>query len=279
VNLADRVPFSHARPGIRDELLQAERNLLFVVGLRVHAQYLHRDLVAGLEQRGRIRDARPAHLGNVQQALHVAAEVDEHAELAYRRDAPGQHGTGHDRFPNVARAGTLFFLEQGAARHDQVLPPFLELDDAEGVDLADVRRRFRAERVDLRERTERALAGDANLVAPLDLLLDLAFDGKPGAERVLELPDGRRAARELARKLQAAGHRHDHRLDAIADVDLDVAVLVFELGDVDLRFPLAAHVDKRHVRADGDDGPLDGLPFPEAFGLDRGFEQRGEILG
>ena len=49
--------------------------------------------------------------------------------------------------------------------------------------------------VDLRERTEGTLPGDTDLVAALDLALDLAFDGQAAAERGGQLGlVGRRAA-------------------------------------------------------------------------------------
>ena len=92
-----------------------------------------------------------------------------------------------------------------------------------------------ADDVDLRERTERALAGDAHFVAALHFLHDLAFDGEPGLERVLELALCRGVADTLARQHDAAAGRDHHRLDAIADRHLDVALGILQLGDVDLR--------------------------------------------
>jgi len=65
---------------------------------------------------------------------------------------------------------------------------FRVLDDPEGVDASLVARRIGiAQRVDLRERTERALVPDADLVPALDDGLDPPFDGQVGMEGVLEL--------------------------------------------------------------------------------------------
>ena len=103
-------------------------------------------------------------------------------------DPAGQHRAGHDRLAHFGGARLLLLFEVLAARDDDVLAAVLVLDDAEGVDLALVHRRIGgADDVDLRQRTEGALAGDAHLVAALDRLLDLAFHGQPGEERVLEL--------------------------------------------------------------------------------------------
>ena len=72
---ADRVAVHHVRPRIGDELLVAERDAL---GRRVVLEHDHVDLVVDLEQLGRMADAAPRHVGDVQQAVD-AAEVDERA--------------------------------------------------------------------------------------------------------------------------------------------------------------------------------------------------------
>ena len=110
--------------------------------------------------------------------------------------------------------------------------------------------------VDLRERTERALAGDAHFVAALDLGHDLAFHREAGAERILELTLRGGIPHALAREHDAAAGRHDHGLDAIADGHLDVAVGVLQLRDVDLGFALAADVDEGHLRPNRHDDCL-----------------------
>ena len=130
-----------------------------------------------------------------------------------------------------------------------------------------MRRRVGASGVDLRERAEAALPADADFVSALDLLLDLAFDRQAGAECVFELTIGRGAARQLPGQLQPARGRDHHRLDAVADGDFDIAVIVFQLGDLDRRFAFAADVDEGHLRADGDDSAFDGLPLPRRFAL------------
>lgn len=76
----------------------------------------------------------------------------------------------------------------------------------------------------------------------------------------------------------AAAGGHHLGLDAVADRDLDVAVGVLEFDEVDLGLALAADADKRHLRAEGDDGAFDGLPALELLRGDRGGEHRREIL-
>ena len=132
--------------------------------------------------------------------------------------------------------------------------------------------------IDLRERTERALAGDADLVAALDRLHHLAFDGHPALKRVLELALRRGVADAFARQPDAAAGRDHHGADAIADRELDVAIGVLQLGDIKLRLAFAADVDERHFRPDPDDGALDRLSAIELARLDGRFEHRCEIF-
>jgi hypothetical protein len=72
----------------------------------------------------------------VQQPLHTRTQVDERAEFADGRDAPGHHRALDDRLPNSGGAGPLLFLEQSPTRDDDVPAALLELDDPELVDAA-----------------------------------------------------------------------------------------------------------------------------------------------
>ena len=89
---------------------------------------------------------------------------------------------------------------------------------------------------------------------------------------------GRGPARQLPGERQPARGRHHHRLNAVADGDLEIAVVVLQFGDLDRGFALAADVDERHLRADRDDRALDGLTLLEALRLERRLEHRGEIF-
>ena len=91
------------------------------------------------------------------------------------------------------------------------LPPSLYSMIRNCVDAPFVRRRVRPERVDLRERAEGALAGDAHLVSALHRPFDLAFHRKTGLERVFELPLGRGAARQPPGERQPSHGRHHRR--------------------------------------------------------------------
>ena len=223
--------------------------------------------------------ARPAHFGYVKKALNAATQVDEGAEVEHRDHAARQHRARHDRLADGRRIRLLFLLEQLPPRDDDGLAAVLVLDDAERVGLADVHRGVDgAGDVDLRERTEGTLARDAHLVASLDGALDLAFHGEPGLERVLQLALRRGIAHALARQRDAATGRDDDGLNAIADRHLDVAVVVLELGKVDLRLALSSDADEGHVRTERDDGPLDCLAPLESTRFEGRLEHRREIF-
>ena len=96
-----------------------------------------------------VRHARPSHLGDVQQALHAGAQVDEGAELAHRGDAAGHHRAGDDRSPDLGGAGPLLLFEQRPPRDDEVPAAFLVLDDPECVDAPFVLGRVRVRTVSI----------------------------------------------------------------------------------------------------------------------------------
>ena len=186
---------------------------------------------------------------------------------------------GDNRLPHLVGARALRLLEENTPRHDEVPAAFLVFDDPELVDTPFVHRRIRSQRVDLRERAERALAGDAHFVSAFDGLFNLALYGKARLERVFELPLRGGSPRQFPGEFQSAGGRDHHRLHALAHGDFDVAVGVLQFVELNRGFALPAHVDERHLRTDGDDGALDGLTFLDAFGLNRRLEHGGEVFG
>src|SRR5262249_50444883 len=112
---------------------EAERDAL---GLGVVLEDLDGDLVVDLEHLGRVLDATPAHVGDVEQAVD-AAEVDEGAVLGdVLDDALDDHALGEVLQGAGLHLVALFF-EQHAAREHDVTALFVELDDLELVGLPD----------------------------------------------------------------------------------------------------------------------------------------------
>ena len=97
-------------------------------------------------------------------------------------------------------------------------------------------------------------------------------------ERVFELTLRRGPSRQPAGERQPSHGRHHNGLNAVANRDLESALVVLQFGDLDRRLALAADVDKRHLRADPDDPALDGLALLDTLRFDRSLEHRGEIF-
>jgi hypothetical protein len=67
-------------------------------------------------------------------------------------------------------------------------------------------------------------------------------------------------------------------LDAVADLDLEHAIVAPQLINVDFGLALAADVDQRRLLADCDDRPFDDLPFGDSPRALRRLEHRREIF-
>src|SRR5439155_25897523 len=171
------------------------------------------------------------------------------------------------------------FFQQRTPRDDAVSAVFFVLDDPECVDTPDVLRRIHGpDNVDLGEWAEGSLTADARLVSALYLAFDPALHRQSGVERVFELPVGRRTAGQPPGKSQPSLGRHDHRLDVVADGDLERAFVVLQFGNVDYGLALAADVDKCYLRADRHDRALDVLTLLDALRLNRSLKHRGEVF-
>src|SRR5690606_2720230 len=124
---ADRVTAGNALPGIIAQLLEAERN---AVALAIELQHLHFDLVADIDDLGRMLDALPGHVGDVQQAVD-AAEVHE-------RTVIGQvlHDTLDDDaflqlLEQLLALFAVFLFDNRAAGNHDVVALAVQLDDLE----------------------------------------------------------------------------------------------------------------------------------------------------
>src|SRR5262245_53475956 len=136
-----------------------------------------------------------------------------------------------------------------------------------------------ADNVDLREGTKGALAGDAYLVASLVDALDSAFHRESGLECAFQPALRGGIADTFAGQDDSAFGRDHDGLKAIADRDIDIAVRVFQFGNVNLRLALPTDADAGHLRPDRHNGPLDGLALRDSTRLDgRRLEHRGEIF-
>src|SRR3954462_7368344 len=169
---ADRVFVGDVLPRIALELLETQADALT---RPVDVQHLDLELGTDLHELGRMRDAAPRHVGDVEQAVD-SAEIDECTEVG---------DVLHDALPHLillellhqlfALAGPLV-LEDDTTRDDDVAAALVQLDDLElealAEQLVDVRN---ATQRDLRARQERVHAHEIDDHTTLDLLDQRAF--------------------------------------------------------------------------------------------------------
>ena len=144
---ADRVFQLHAFPRIRIELLHTERNTL---GFGIVANDLNLDGLANRQSFGRMVDATPRDIGDMQQTIDTA-EIDERAVIGDVLD----HAFENLAFLEVgeklvALLGPGFF-QNGAARNHYIAAASIHFEDLE-------RLRRAHERADITDRTDIDLA-------------------------------------------------------------------------------------------------------------------------
>src|SRR5580658_11519 len=264
--LADRVAGFDRRPRIFLELLHAQRDAVRLV-VDLDDPDLH--LLADRQHLGRMVDAAPGDVGDVQQAVD-AAEVDERAVIGDVLHGAVDHlalgEIGDDLMPLLGAA----LFQHGAARDDDVAAAAIHFQNLER--LRDVHQRrdvaHRAD-VDLAARQERHRAVEIDGEAALDLVEDDAIDLLALLERLLELDPAFLAARLVARDDGLAERVLDALeidLDLVADLRGGIAAMIGEFLQRDPAFGLQTDVDQRHVFFDRDDAAFDDRAF-EGFVL------------
>ena len=131
---ADREALAHGVPRIGHDLLHAERHAL-ALGIVLEDDDLH--LVADVHDLGRMPDAAPRHVGDVQQAVD-AAEVDEGAVVGDVLDRALEDDALLEHLERLVLERRPLALEHGAARDHDVAARAVELEDREAAALADV---------------------------------------------------------------------------------------------------------------------------------------------
>ena len=186
-----------ALPRIVQQLLHAERDAVRLV-VDLDDLDLHR--LADVEHFGRVIDAAPRDIGDVQQAVD-AAEIDERTVIGDVLDDAVDDLTFFEVLHQfLALLGARLF-ENGAARHDDVAAAAIHLEDLELLRHVHQRRDV-ADRanVDLRARQEGDGAVEIDGEATLDLIEDNAGDLLVVGEGLLELAPAFLAARLVARQ-------------------------------------------------------------------------------
>jgi hypothetical protein len=242
---------------------------------------LHLYRLTDVQDLGRMVDAPPSDVGDMQQAVD-AAKIDEGAVVGDVLDRAVDDlafdEVGDDL---VALFGAALF-EHGAARDDDIAAPAIHLQDLERLrhvhQRGDVAHRAN---IDLAARQEGHRAVEVDGEAALDLIEDDAFDFLVLLEGLFELDPALFPPRLIPRDDGLAERVLDTLeidLDFVADARRRIAAVIGEFLEGDAPFRLEADVDHGHVLLDRhhlalDDGAFEGLVVAIGFG-----EQSGKIL-
>ena len=255
-------------PRIGHLLLEAEADALL---LAIDVENDDVDVLSDLKHFGRMADAAPAHVGDMEQAVD-AVEVDERAEVGDVLDgALADVARGHLREELLAPLHAFLF-DEFAAREDDVLAFLVDLDDLELVGVADVLLEvLRRGDVDLGGGQE-GFDADVDEEAAFDDRFDFAADGAAlvanGEDAFPVLLEFSLLAREDDHAF-AVFELFDQDIDFVADLDgLDVV----ELGGGDDAFAFVADIDEDFLGTDFDDGAFDDFACGKAhIALLQGF--------
>ena len=239
-------------------------------------------LLADVEHFGRVIDAAPGDVGDVQQAVD-AAEIDEGAVVGDVLDhAVDDLALFEVLHQLLALLGARLF-QHGAAGDDDVAAAAIHFQNLELLRHVHQRRHV-ADRpdVDLRARQEGHGAVEIDGEAALDLIEDDAGHLLLIVEGLLQL-----APAFLAPRLVARQHRFAERvldalkvdLDGVADLDVGLAAGGGEFAQCDAPFGFGADVDDGHILFDADDLALDDGAFQQRAAMGKGlFEHRGKVF-
>src|SRR6185437_4295341 len=242
---------------------------------------LHRYRLADAEHFGRMADAAPGDVGDVQQAVD-AAEIDESAVVGDVLDHAFDHllllQAGHEA---GALLGAALF-EHGAARDHDIAAAAVHLEDLEGLRLvhqrADVAHRAD---VDLAARKEGDRAVEIDGEAALDAAEDHAGDAGLFVEGALELDPAFLAASLVTRQdgfAQRVLDALEIDLDLVAELHADRHAGHREFLEAHASLGLQTDVDDGEIVLDPDDGAGDDGALLGRLGQEAGFEHGREVV-
>src|SRR3712207_2382483 len=260
-------------------LFRSQRDPLTV---QVDVEHLDGDLLADLDDLGRVVDVLPGQLGDVHQTVD-ATQVDERTEVDDGGDDAGAHLALGELVEELAADLGLRLLQPLTTGEDDVVAVLVELDDLRlelaahvGLQVA------HAAHLDQRGGEEPAQA-DVEDEATLDDLDDgagddlvgflLRLDRAPGA-LVLGALLGQDQAAFLVLLLEDEGFHLVADLDDLVGVDV---VLDGQLARGDDALGLVADVQQHLVAVDLDDDAFDDVAVVEV--LDRLVDGGEEVLG
>ena len=262
-DVADGVSLSEHLPGVHVRIAVAEGDL---VVLFIEVDDVNIDLVADVQRVGRLVDAIPADLGNMDHAIN-AANVN--------KSAVGGHGLDHalivladlDLVPDLLGAFLALAVCHSADGADHALAPAVNFSDLQTDGLTDHLGHGRLTRqTGLGGRHEDADAVYGNNDAALVLFGDLALDDGAVSGSVLDVRPGADSVQALLGEHHSAFnvvHTNNTGFDLVTNMDnvfhLGGAILG-ELGHGDVSGMLGAQVDSDFRGRDADYIAGDGVP-------------------
>src|ERR1700694_1544638 len=260
-------------PRIRAQLLQSQRHTL---AFAIELQNPHIDLFTDFDDFGRMLDAFPSHVGDVQQAID-AAQVHESAVVGEVLDHPIDRRPLLQIVQQRGTLGAVFLLHDCAARHDHVIALLIELDHFEFERLVlQVRRIAYRTHIDQGARQERAHIVDLDGETALDSTRDDADDHLLFFEGRFETRPRSGALGLLAREAGFSRTVLDavqSDFDGLAHGDLDFTLLVLELVGGNYRLGFQSDIDDDVVLAYFDDQSVEDGARTNALARDALFEQ------
>ena len=232
-----------SNPWIFTQLLQAQGN---TVTLAIVFQNLDIDLVANVDDFGRMLDTLPSHVGNVQQAID-ATQIDECAVIGEVLDDTFDLLAFLQGFQQSFTLGGVLCFQHAATGNDNVVALLVELDDFEFEFFAfQVRGVAHWTNVDQRTWQERTDAVNVDSEAAFNLTVDNALDHFFSCEGCFENNPAFSALGFFTGQLgftETVFNRVQSNVNFVTDIDSQVTSIVVELFQRDQSFRLQTSVN------------------------------------
>src|SRR5262245_54076645 len=261
---ADGQALGDRAPRVRHDLLHAERHPL---ALRVVLEDDDLHVVADVDHLGRMTDARPRHVGDVEQAID-AAEVDEGAVVGDVLHRALEDDSLLEHLERLLLELRPLALEHRAPRHHDVAARAVELQDREPPALTDVAVEVAGGAQVGARAGEECGHADVDLQPTLHLADDGALDRAVCFEGALDVPPDDQLQRLLAREIDLAAlslGRLEVHVNRIALPHRNLAVTRGELVDRNGPLALVSDIDGDAVASDPNHPTGDDVTRLRAF--------------
>ncbi len=259
---AGRVFFRDRIPGIGGFLLEPQGDFFL---LRIELEHHHFHFVPDGEHFGRMDDAPPGHVCDVEQPVH-SPQIDEDPVIGdVLHEALDQHAFFQD-LQGLLAAFLAVHLQQGAPGKHDISALLIEFEDFELEAFAD-------HLVQIAHRTQIHLGAGEECLDPdihgkpaLDARRNDSLDGLAFLENAADLlPDAEHYGLLLGKHHHAVGifHGFQEHLDLVPDLGGHLAIFILEFLGVNLAFGLVADIDGDEILLYRDDFALDDLVFLE----------------